>query len=136
MDRETIITISPTTNEPVVTRQGPSDEELVSIPETAQKAFESFKFSSLAERQRVVSKALDLLRQRQDVLAEQLTEQMGRPISYGTKEIVTAAARGDFMLRVSSDVLKDTDGDAEKGFRRYIKKLPLGPVLVLFAWNV
>jgi len=38
-------------------------------------------------------------------------------------------------LKISSDALKDTPGEPEKGFKRYIRKVPLGPVLVLFAWN-
>ena len=61
---------------------------------------------------------------------------MGRPIAYTAKEITTAISRGEYLLKISSDALKDTQGEAEKGFKRYIRKVPIGPVLVLFAWNV
>lgn len=61
---------------------------------------------------------------------------MGRPIAYTAKEITTAAARGEYMLKVSEECLKDTSGEAEEGFERYIRKMPLGVVLVVFAWNV
>lgn len=133
---ETINTISPSTNQPVLTRHGPTDEELVAIPKRAQTAFESFSKTKLSHRQSVVKRVLELLRERQDELARELTEQMGRPISYGTKEISTAAARGEYMLKISTEALADSDGEPEAGFKRYIKKVPLGPVLVLFAWNV
>ena len=82
-----------------------------------------------------MKKALQLINERQDELAQELTEQMGRPISYTAKEITTAVARGEYMLKISEDALKDTPGEAQEGFKRYIRKMPLGPVLVLFAWN-
>ena len=61
---------------------------------------------------------------------------MGRPINYTAKEVATAVMRGEYMLKISDEVLKDTPGESQEGFKRYIKKMPLGPVLVLFAWNV
>ena len=61
---------------------------------------------------------------------------MGRPISYTAKEITTAVARGEYLLKISGEALRDTDGEPEKGFKRYIKKVPVGPTLILFAWNV
>ncbi len=130
---ETLTTISPSTNKPILTRTGPSDKELVTMPKRAQEAFESFSRTTLSERQAIVKKALKLLRERQDKLAKELTEQIGRPISYTAKEITTAAARGEYMLKISSAALSDTQGEPENGFKRYIKKVPLGPVLVLFA---
>lgn len=60
---------------------------------------------------------------------------MGRPIAYTAKEVTTAVMRGEYLLKISEDALKDTDGEAEKGFNRFIRKIPVGPVLILFAWN-
>lgn len=40
------------------------------------------------------------------------------------------------MVKISEDVLKDTDGEPEKGFKRFIRKVPVGPILVIFPWNV
>lgn len=136
MSVETLTTISPTTNEAILTRHGLSDSDLEALPRRAAKAFASFSKTSLSDRQKIVKRALELLRERQDELARELTEQMGRPIAYTAKEIITAAARGEYMVKISGEALSDTEGEAEKGFKRYIKKVPIGPVLVLFAWNV
>lgn len=136
MATETITTISPVTNKPIVTRQGLSDADLQALPRKSLKAFESFKKTSLAERQKIIKNVLQLLSEKQDALAKELTEQMGRPIAYTAKEITTAVARGEYMLKISEDALADTPGEAQEGFKRYIRKVPLGPVLVLFAWNV
>lgn len=136
MAAENLTTISPTTNQPIIQRTGPTDEELAQLPKTAKKAFLSFSKTSLSDRQKIVKKALQILNDRQDELAKELTEQMGRPIAYTAKEITTAVLRGEYMLKISEDALKDTPGEAQDGFKRWIKKAPLGPVLVLFAWNV
>jgi acyl-CoA reductase-like NAD-dependent aldehyde dehydrogenase len=125
MSTETITTISPVTNKPVVERQGPTDSELAELPKTAQKAFLKYRKTSLDERKKIVKKALDLISEREDVLAKEITEQMGRPIAYTGKEVSTA-----------EKAFEDTPGEPEEGFKRYIKKVPLGPVLIIVPWNV
>lgn len=136
MSVETITTISPITNKPVLTRNGISAEDLQQLPITATEAFLKFRKTSLKERQDIVKKALKLLNDKQDELAKELTEQMGRPIAYTAKEVTTAVKRGEYLLKISEDALRDTDGEAEKGFKRFIRKVPVGPCLILFAWNV
>lgn len=133
---ETITTISPITNKPILERKGLTEAELKELPVKAAKAFETFRKTSLKERQAIVKKALELLSKRQDELAKEITEQMGRPIAYTAKEVTTAVMRGEHLLKISDDALSDTPGEPQEGFNRYIRKVPLGPVLVLFAWNV
>ncbi|KAL0944545.1 aldehyde dehydrogenase [Colletotrichum truncatum] len=135
MSVEVLTTISPTTNEPIITRNGASQADLDELPNTATKAFESWSKTSLADRQKIVKTALKLLLNQKDDLAQELTVQMGRPIAYTGVEIATAVKRAEYLLKISDEVLKDTDGEAEKGFKRFIRKVPVGPVLVLFAWN-
>ncbi|KAH9821625.1 Aldehyde/histidinol dehydrogenase [Melampsora americana] len=134
---ERIITISPLTNKPVLERLGPSPTELAVIPQTSTDAFRSFRQTHplLSQRQAVVTKSLSLLSDRKDKLAHDLTEQMGRPIAYTAKEVATAIIRGEYLVRISQDALADTPGEPESGFRRYIRKEPIGPVLIVFAWN-
>ena len=140
MSTETITTISPTTNTPVATRTGVTPEKLHQLAESAQAAFHSFSQSTtLEQRQQIVSRALDILEKKKDVLAKEVTEQMGRPISYTPVEVLTSVKRGRFLNRISSSVLGEegvVHGDAEEGFNRYIKRKPVGVSLVIFAWNV
>lgn len=140
MSLETITTISPATNTPVVTRTGVSPEDLTRIPEVAQTAFRSFSQSTtLEQRQQIVTRALGILETKRDELAREISEQMGRPISYTGVEITTALKRSHSLNRVSTSVLGEegvVPGEAEKGFKRYIKRQPVGVVLIIFAWNV
>jgi acyl-CoA reductase-like NAD-dependent aldehyde dehydrogenase len=140
MSVETLTTISPSTNIPIVTRHGVSSEELSAILETAQAAFRSFSQSTtLEQRQEIVSRALGILQSKKYALALELTDQMGRPISYTPSEITTAMKRGSYLNQISGSILGDEGvvaGDAERGFKRYIKRQPVGVVLIIFAWNV
>jgi acyl-CoA reductase-like NAD-dependent aldehyde dehydrogenase len=137
MTTETITTISPSTNKPVLTRHGLSPEDMLALGTRGQSAFQSYRKShpTLESRQAIVERALKTIEDRTDELASELTAQMGRPIAYTGKEISTALLRARYMLRISSDALAPTPGDAEKGFKRYIERLPIGVVLVIFAWN-
>ncbi|KAI1132397.1 aldehyde dehydrogenase [Nemania abortiva] len=135
MSVETITTISPTTNEPILTRNGVSASELEQIPTVAAEAFKTWRETSLTDRTIIVKKALELLEKQKDQLAEEITVQMGRPIAYTAGEIATAIKRANYMVKISEETLKDTEGEAEKGFKRFIRKVPVGPVLVIFAWN-
>ncbi|KAJ2982144.1 hypothetical protein NUW58_g6508 [Xylaria curta] len=135
MSVETITTISPTTNEPILTRTGVSASDLEEIPRIATEAFKTWRETSLTDRTIIVKKALELIEKQKDQLGEELTVQMGRPISYTGVEIATAIKRANYMIKVSEETLKDTEGEAQQGFKRFIRKVPVGPVLIIFAWN-
>lgn len=136
MSVEVLTTISPNTNEPIITRNGLSADDVEQLPKTSADAFKTWSKTSLADRQAIVQKALKYLTDHTDELALEITTQMGRPIAYTGKEISTAVMRCEYLLRISNDTLKDTDGEPEKGFKRFIRKVPVGPVLILFPWNV
>ena len=136
---ESLTTISPTTNKPLLRRVAAPPTDIALLPSLGQNAFQSFRKShpTLASRQEIVAKALKLVLEKQDELAKELTEQMGRPISYAAKEIQTAVKRAEYLNSIAGEVLgKDVPGQEERGFRRFIRREPVGVVLVLFAWNV
>lgn len=135
MSVEVIKTISPNTNEVVITRNGASAADLELLPKVATEAFLEFRKTTLKERQDIVRKFLDALDKHKDDLALELTTQMGRPIAYTAKEVTTAIKRAEYLLKLSNEVLQDVEGEAEKGFKRFIRRVPVGPVLIIFAWN-
>ncbi|KOS18244.1 Succinate-semialdehyde dehydrogenase [Escovopsis weberi] len=135
MSVELINTVSPTTNEVVITRNGASATDLELLPKIATEAFHQFRKTTLKERQEIVKGFLKGLADKQDELALELTTQMGRPIAYTAKEVATAIRRAEHLLKISDEVLKDIEGETEKGFRRFIRRAPVGPVLIIFAWN-
>ena len=60
---------------------------------------------------------------------------MGRPIRYGPGEMRGFEERARYMIAVAPEMLADIDVGPKEGFKRYIRREPLGVVLNLPAWN-
>lgn len=131
-----LTTISPINLKPIIKRPEFTVDQIPAAVKASKDAFVKYKETDLASRQAIVGKALDILESKADDLAKELTEQMGRPVQYCAVEVKTAVKRARYMLKISDEALKNVEGEAEAGFKRYIKKVPIGTVLVIFAWNV
>ena len=71
-----------------------------------------------------------------DAIGEELAWQMGRPIAYGPMEIRRGFhERADYMMFIAPEALADVELEPKSGFRRFIRRDPLGVVLVLAPWN-
>lgn len=92
----------------------------------------------LDKRIAIVNRFLELFEQHKNEYAKQLTLEMGRPIRYSAGEIGGFLERARHMVAIAKDRLKDvTLEDTDKpGFRRWIRREPLGVVLLISAWNV
>lgn len=136
MATNTIRTISPSTNQVVCECASTTLDEARQIAGTSYDAFLSFRAMSLNERMDIVKRALQIIQDRKIELGKELTMQMGRPIAYSHKEIETMQKRADYLMDIAAEALAEIPGKPEEGFRRWIKKEPVGPTLVIFAWNV
>ncbi|CAG7926410.1 unnamed protein product [Penicillium olsonii] len=130
-----IRTINPATHEVIFEQAGTSLEEAIKVAATSKKAFESYRTTSLEERKTIVKRVLDIVEKNRDELANELTLQMGRPIRYCAGEINTMRLRAEYLMDIADESLSDLPGRAEAGFRRSVKRVPLGPVLIAGAWN-
>ncbi|PLB50647.1 putative aldehyde dehydrogenase family protein [Aspergillus steynii IBT 23096] len=130
-----IRTLSPSTNKLIYEHPGTSLEEARQLAISAQDAHKSWKQVPLSERKSIILKALELIKANKETLAEELTSQMGRPIAFATKEIDTMRKRADYLLDIVDDSLKNLPGQPEDGFRRFLKKEPIGVVFIATAWN-
>jgi acyl-CoA reductase-like NAD-dependent aldehyde dehydrogenase len=73
---------------------------------------------------------------RADMLGEELTRQMGRPIAYTPNEIRRGfQERALHMCSIAEAALADLPVEKKEGFQRFIRREPLGVVLVLAPWN-
>ena len=71
-----------------------------------------------------------------DTLAEELTWQIGRPIAQCPGEIRRGfQERALYMCGIAEEVLNDLQIEPKPGFRRFIRREPLGVVLVIAPWN-
>ncbi|KAL2801920.1 Aldehyde/histidinol dehydrogenase [Aspergillus granulosus] len=130
-----IRTLSPSSGKVIFEHPGASLEEVSQIAQAAEDAFRTYKELPLAERKAIIVRALDIIDANKETLAHELTSQMGRPISYTAGEIDTMRKRADYLLELAEDSLKSIPGKPENGFKRYVKKEAVGPVLLATAWN-
>lgn len=102
----------------------------------AHAAFKTYQKTPLDQRKSIVVKALDYVAVQQERLSQELSQQMGRPITFANIEIDTMRKRAEYLLDISSEALENLPGRQEDGFQRWISKEAVGPVLIVSAWNV
>jgi acyl-CoA reductase-like NAD-dependent aldehyde dehydrogenase len=90
----------------------------------------------VTDRAVICRRMVDFVVRRADVLATELTWQIGRPVTQTPSEILRGfRERAAYMIDVAPEALADLDPPAAGGFRRFIRREPLGVVLVLAPWN-
>jgi acyl-CoA reductase-like NAD-dependent aldehyde dehydrogenase len=98
----------------------------------ARRAFPAWRARSFAERAALVKRLSQLLRERQNELAELLTREQGKPLAQSVAEIDRGAAQSDGMVGIEIPVEVIAD-DADKHIE--LKYRPLGVVGIITPWN-
>jgi acyl-CoA reductase-like NAD-dependent aldehyde dehydrogenase len=128
--------VSPVDGSIYVERSLASASSIEKTLEKAAKAQRAWRHASVPERVSVVRKMAAWCVERADKLGEELAWQMGRPIAYAPNEIRRGfQERAGYMCSVAEETLKDLALDEKAGFRRFIRREPLGVVLVVAPWN-
>jgi acyl-CoA reductase-like NAD-dependent aldehyde dehydrogenase len=89
----------------------------------------------LANRCEMLSRAVDAFAAKASEIATEITWQMGRPIRHAPGEIRGFEERARYMLGVAATALAPVEPGEKPGFRRQIKRVPLGVVAVVAPWN-
>ena len=101
--------------------------------ELAQPAW---KQVPVAERAAICRRMADWCVANADQLGEELTWQIGRPIAQSPGEIRRGFhERVKYMSGIAEETLADLAVEKKAGFQRFIRREPLGVVLVLAPWN-
>ncbi|GAA5966888.1 hypothetical protein JCM8115_006191 [Rhodotorula mucilaginosa] len=131
-------TLSPIDGSIVATRAyPPSLAHLDQVVNDAHSAHLAWRTESLEHRKHLVHRAVDHLASRALELAPELTTQMGRPARYAPAEFATFKDRAVWLLEHADDALKDehVDEGRPEGFKRIIRRAPVGVCLLVGAWN-
>src|SRR5687768_424271 len=113
-----------------------TDREIDAALDAAVRAQRDWKQVPLPERMAICGRMVDWMVARTGEIATELTWQMGRPVSHTPFEIRRGfQERARYMIDIAPDALADIDAAPAPGFRRFIRREPLGIVLVLAPWN-
>jgi acyl-CoA reductase-like NAD-dependent aldehyde dehydrogenase len=128
--------VSPIDGSVLAERTTVTPAELESVLARAAAAQRAWADTPLSERAAICERMVQAMEADADAIAVELAQQMGRPVRFGANEI-----RGGFqerarhMISIAPERLADIEVDAPQGFRKFIRRDPLGTVLVVAPWN-
>jgi len=128
-------TISPIDNSIYIEREYASDAEVAEILENAVIAQKIWRKLSVDERIAYCEKAVDAFVENKEAIGEEITRQMGRPIRYAAGEVGGFEERARYMMSVANAKLADEAVEEKEGFKRFIRREPLGVVFTVAPWN-
>ena len=108
--------------------------QVQTVVSNARQAQAGWAALTIAERASYCSAALAALAAMNDELVPEIAWQMGRPVRYGG-ENGGVQERGQYMINIAEEALKPLVPEEKDGFRRYVKHVPLGVVMVIAPWN-
>ena len=129
-------TITPVDGSVYVERPLASDRDIEAALAGAVAAQRLWRRVALAERVAIVRRMVEWCVSRADKIGEELSWQMGRPIAYTPNEIRRGfQERALYMCSIAESALADLRVEPKAGFERFIRREPLGVVLVVAPWN-
>jgi acyl-CoA reductase-like NAD-dependent aldehyde dehydrogenase len=132
---QSLRTVTPVDGSLYVERPLAGDREIDAAVTAAVAAQRAWRALSIEERAAALSSFVDAFVAERDAIATELTWQMGRPIRYTPGEVRGFEERARTMIALAPQALADIDAGAKEGFRRFIRREPLGVALVIAPWN-
>ncbi|MEO4047148.1 aldehyde dehydrogenase family protein [Pseudomonas sp. CAU 1711] len=109
--------------------------ELEQVLRRAGEAQRVWRELSIERRAGYCLKAVDAMLAMKDEIVPELAWQMGRPVRFGGGELRGFEERARHMIGIAESALADVLPAPKEGFRRFIRREPLGTVLVIAPWN-
>ena len=128
-------TVSPVDGSIYVERPYAAPAEIEAVLAKAVQAQRVWAGQNIAARAEFCGKFCDALLSQTDEIALELAWQMGRPVAQAPGEVRGCVERARFMIDHAAEGLADLDPGPKAGFKRYVKRVPLGVVFVIAPWN-
>ncbi len=132
---DTLKTISPVDGRIYVERPLETAAGIDRALDAAQRAQRLWGSMPLTQRCETLARAVDAFVARTKEIALEITWQMGRPIRHTPGEVRGFEERARYMLRIAPEALAPVEPGEKPGFRRQIKRVPLGIVAIVAPWN-
>ena len=131
---ETVKLKSPIDGSIYVERPIATDQAIGAAVERAKAAQAKWVDTPIVERGKYLLAMLEALLAMNDEIVPELAWQMGRPTRYGGEK-GGVEERTRYMVALAEKALAPYFPEERPGFRRYLKKEPLGVVFVIAPWN-
>jgi acyl-CoA reductase-like NAD-dependent aldehyde dehydrogenase len=131
---KTVKLISPIDGSVYIEREVLSHDAAFAAAARARDAQVAWAATPIHERIALVLRANEIIGQQTERMAEELAHQMGRPIRYGG-EYGGFNERVSYMASIAEEALAPITVEDSDAFKRQIKRIPHGVVLVVAPWN-
>ncbi len=129
-------TISPIDGSVYAERQLATSQQIETTLAKAVAAQTKWRQMPVSERAAICLRMKDWLVEHSDEIGKELTWQIGRPIAYSPFELRRGFnERVNFMCEIAERELADIAIEPKENFMRFIRREPVGTVLVLAPWN-
>ncbi len=129
------ICISPVDNSEYARRPVAGDDQVEAVFARARLVQRDWARLPIAERARYCTALVDAMLSLRDEIIPELAWQMGRPVKFGAGELGGFEERARGMIAIAEQALAPVVPAAKDGFKRYIRREPLGVVLTVAPWN-
>jgi len=130
-----IKTISPVDGRVYLERATATPAEIEAALQRARSAQAQWRRVPVAERAACMARFCDVFEAQGAEIAAELSWQMGRPARYAPNEVRGMLERARYMVDIAPRALADIDVGPKPGFRRFLRREPLGVVFTVAAWN-
>jgi acyl-CoA reductase-like NAD-dependent aldehyde dehydrogenase len=130
-----IKTISPVDGRVYAERTLANAAEIDAALARARAAQPDWRETPVAARTAVLERFCAEFERRGGEIAQGLCWQMGRPLRFAPGEVRGTLERARHMIAIAATALADVDPGPKAGFRRFIRREPLGVVFTVAAWN-
>lgn len=127
--------ISPVNNTVLIERDCATASAVQRALDRANAAQQRWRDTPIAQRAQFCLAAVEAMLGMREQIVPELAWMMGRPVRYGGGELRGFAERARYMIGIAESALGRIEPEPIEGFRRWIKREPLGTVLVIAPWN-
>jgi acyl-CoA reductase-like NAD-dependent aldehyde dehydrogenase len=128
--------ISPVDGSVYAERSTATADEIGRALARAEAAQRQWRSTPIAERAAVCERVVEYMLANADEIGRELSWQMGRPIRFTPNEIRRGfQERARHMAAIAPEALADMAVEPKEGFTRFIRRDPVGIVLVVAPWN-
>src|SRR3989442_8047928 len=127
--------VSPVDGRVYAERSAATAAQIGQTLQRARAAQPQWREAPIAERAAIIGRFCGEFERRGAAIATGLSWQMGRPIRFAPSEVRGTLERARYMAGVAPTALADMDPGPKSGFRRFVRRWPLGLVFSLPAWS-
>ncbi len=138
---ETIDIYSAIDGKPVGKVQSMTKTEVNDVVDSAKKAFESWKNTTIFERGEILKKGLELIEQRKEEIAAVLNQEIAKPLDASLSEVERSITYARFVIETTKNITGEVFyGDVFDGYNKGAKtaistRVPVGVVLAISPFN-